>query len=77
MPSRQALEKIKSCVFAYYFFDNKEKVFVWLSEWKKEGLPLAVRMELEIGARPEVKFIRTFNVPIGKARNETAEEQQK
>ncbi len=71
---RQALAKIKSCVFAYYFFDSKEKEFIWLSEWKKEGLPLAVRMEFEIEERPELKFIRTFSVPIGQARNETEDE---
>ena len=74
---RQSLDKIKSCVFAYYFFDSQEKEFVWLPDWNKEGLPLAVRMELAIGENPEVKFIRTFGVPIGKARNATEEEQKK
>ncbi|MCX5708989.1 MAG: prepilin-type N-terminal cleavage/methylation domain-containing protein [Candidatus Omnitrophica bacterium] len=62
---RQALDKVKSCVFSYYYFDNKTQEFAWDQEWRKDGLPSAVRMELEFKDNPEEKFVRTFNIPVG------------
>jgi prepilin-type N-terminal cleavage/methylation domain-containing protein len=62
---RQALDKVKSCVFSYYYFDNKTKEFAWDVQWEKEGLPSAVRMELEFKDNPNERFVRTFNIPVG------------
>ncbi len=68
---RQSLDKIKSCVFRYYYFDNQTRDFTWAEEWNKEFLPAAVRMELELKNKSETKINRTFNIPIGTPQNET------
>lgn len=73
--TRQALDKIKSCVFSYYYFDNQTREFAWLTDWKKDGLPAAVRMELEFKDNPEAKLTRTFNIPVGNVRNVTEKEE--
>jgi prepilin-type N-terminal cleavage/methylation domain-containing protein len=72
---RQALDKVKSCVFSYYSFDNKTREFVWGERWDKAGLPSSVRMELEFKNNPEEKFVRTFNIPVGYVvRNESSQQ---
>ncbi len=74
--SRQTLEKIKSCVFSYYYYDNQTKEFSWLPEWDKAGVPVALRLELGLKDNPEDKFIRTFNIPVGNyVRNDTKKEE--
>jgi prepilin-type N-terminal cleavage/methylation domain-containing protein len=70
LSSRQSLDKVKSCQFRYYYLDNLTKSFLWAEEWNKDGLPAAVRMELELKNRPETKFTRTFNIPTGILQNE-------
>lgn len=70
LSSRQSLDKVKSCQFRYYYFDNQTDSFIWAGEWKKDGLPAAVRMELELENRPGSKLIRTFNIPVGMSQNE-------
>ncbi len=77
LSSRQTLEKIKSCIFSYYYYDNQTKEFSWLPEWNKAGLPVALRLELGLKDKPEDKFIRTFNIPVGNnVRNDTKKEEQ-
>ncbi len=77
LSSRQTLEKIKSCIFSYYYYDNQTKEFSWLPEWNKAGLPVALRLELGLKDNPEDKFIRTFNIPVGNnVRNDTKKEEQ-
>jgi prepilin-type N-terminal cleavage/methylation domain-containing protein len=68
--ARQSLDKVKSLLFRYYYFDNLTKDFAWAEEWKREGFPVAVRMELEFKDNPEVKFTRTFDIPIATLSNE-------
>jgi prepilin-type N-terminal cleavage/methylation domain-containing protein len=62
---RHALDRVSSCVFSYYYFDNQTQEFAWAEEWKKTGLPAAVRMVLEFKGDPEAKVTRTFNIPAG------------
>jgi prepilin-type N-terminal cleavage/methylation domain-containing protein len=60
---RNSLDKVQTCIFSYYYFNNQSNEFTWLSEWNKDRLPLAVRMELELKDYPEAKIVRTFNIP--------------
>jgi prepilin-type N-terminal cleavage/methylation domain-containing protein len=76
VPSRQSLDKIKSCVFRYYYLDNQTRDFAWAEEWNKESLPVAVRMEVELTDNLETKITRTFNIPIAAPQNDTKEVQQ-
>jgi len=60
-----ALKGIKSLRFGYYFYDEEKKKFIWLDEWMKEGLPLAVRVELEFdGGKGERGITKTVSVPV-------------
>lgn len=59
------LKNIQSLIFTYYFFDAQNKDFRWLEEWKREGLPRAVRVELEIKDGEKFKkFTRTVTIPV-------------
>ena len=69
--ARHSLDKVKSCALSYYYFDNQTRDFIWAEEWNKEGLPVAVRMELEFKDKPEVKFTRSFGIPIATLSDET------
>jgi len=63
---KQSLKDIKNAKFLYYFYDKEKKEYVWLEEWSRDDLPLAVKMELEFGGQEKnSKFIRTFSIPAG------------
>ena len=63
---QSALSGIKSLKFWYYFYDKGIKDYVWLEEWLKEGIPLAVRVELEFDDGSQVKkYSRTISIPVG------------
>ena len=65
------LKDIKSAKFLYYSYDTQTKEYSWLPEWTKEGLPLAVRLELEFdGQNEQEKFSRTFPINAGNQINE-------
>lgn len=74
-PIRHSLDKVKSCVFSYYYFDNQTREFSWLAEWRKDAIPVAVRMELEFKDNPKDKLTRTFNIPVGNVQNDTEKEE--
>jgi prepilin-type N-terminal cleavage/methylation domain-containing protein len=58
------LRNIKSLKFRYYVFDKETKVYSWQGEWTKEGLPLAVRLEVEFEYDSQgEKFTKTVNIP--------------
>jgi len=62
---RQLLKGVRSARFQYYFYDAQNKEYLWQDEWLKEGLPLSVRVELEIEQGNQInKFIRTVNIPV-------------
>ena len=59
------LKNIQSFEFSYYFFDTQSKDYRWQREWKKEDLPRAVRLDLEIKDGEKIKqFSRTVSIPV-------------
>lgn len=59
------LKNVETLEFSYYFFDSQRKEYRWQEEWKKEGLPLAVRLDLEIKDGEKFKkFTRTVTIPL-------------
>lgn len=51
--------------FQYYFYDQGEKTYFWLDEWSKEGLPLAVRIELSFVDRGQISgLVKTISIPV-------------
>ena len=61
---QQLLKNVKSLKFKYYLYDGQKKEYFWEDRWLKEGMPLAVRIELELnnGTKPH-KFTKTVNIP--------------
>ncbi|MCX5694078.1 MAG: prepilin-type N-terminal cleavage/methylation domain-containing protein [Candidatus Omnitrophica bacterium] len=59
------LKNISFLKFEYYYFDKQEQKYVWKEEWSGAGLPLAVRVGLNLNDSSETdKIIRTINIPI-------------
>ncbi len=60
------LKNIRSLKFEYYYYDKLKSEYIWKEEWSQAGLPLAVRVSLNLrDASENDKIIRTFNIPIG------------
>lgn len=60
----QSLKNVRALRFQYYFYDKERKEYLWQDEWSKEGLPLAVKVELEFDdGRETKKFIKTVGIP--------------
>jgi prepilin-type N-terminal cleavage/methylation domain-containing protein len=60
------LSNIVSLRFNYYFFEKERNNYSWTDTWDKEGLPRAVRVEIEINDEDKVrKFNRIVSIPIG------------
>ena len=63
----QMTKNIKSVRFYYYMYDAEKSEYLWLNEWLSEGLPLAVRMELECGDDNRTEtFTKTVSIPVSK-----------
>ncbi|MFH0738722.1 MAG: prepilin-type N-terminal cleavage/methylation domain-containing protein [Candidatus Omnitrophota bacterium] len=63
-PASDTLSNIKSLKFSYYFYDEQTKEYLWLEDWSKKGLPLAVRLELEFdNGKDTSKFTKTVSIP--------------
>lgn len=61
---QQSLRNIRVLKFQYYLCDEQKKEYFWQDEWSNEGLPLAVRVELEFDDGKEIKkFTRTISIP--------------
>lgn len=62
----EALRRIASLKFRYYFYNEEKKEYLWADDWVKEALPLAVRIELELdaGGNQAIKTARTFSIPV-------------
>lgn len=61
----QPLNNIKSLKFQYYFYNQDAKEYLWLDDWGKDSLPLAVRIELETGDTGQIrKFTQTVGLPL-------------
>lgn len=62
--SQQSLSHVETLKFKYYLYDEQKKEYLWQDEWSEEGLPLAVRVELEFDNGAEInKFIKTVDIP--------------
>jgi len=65
VPAQQALRNIKSLKFKYYSYDGGKKEYLWEDEWAKEGMPLAVRVEIETNyGRDDNIFTKTVSIPV-------------
>ena len=62
---QQSLRNVRALKFQYYLYDEQEKEYLWQDEYgHKEGLPLAVRVELEFDDGAEIKkFTKTVGIP--------------
>ena len=64
-PIQSVIKNIHSLKFTYYFFETERKYYTWVDIWKKEWLPQAVRVELEIKDADKIKqFTRTVSIPL-------------
>ncbi len=63
--ANKVLTDIKSLKFRYYFYDGQRKKYLWLDEWSQETLPLAVRIEFEVGKEIGTnKVTKTVSIPV-------------
>lgn len=63
---QQSLKHVKSLRFQYYFYDTERKEYLWSDERLNEGLPLAIKLELELDNGRETKiFAKTVSIPTG------------
>jgi hypothetical protein len=52
--------------FEYYYYDKQKDEYLWLEDWSVQGVPLAVRVILNLeGAAENERIIRTITVPVG------------
>ncbi len=59
------LKNLNSLKFSYYFFEAEKKYYSWVDEWKNEGLPNAVRVEIEVKDGDKIRqFSRTIAIPV-------------
>lgn len=65
-PIAQSLTGVQSLRFKYYIYDTNKKEYLWQDQGPEEGIPLAVRMELEFKDGTQThKFTKTVNIPVG------------
>lgn len=59
-----SLKNVNALKFQYYVFDLEQKEYLWQDEYRQAGLPLAVRVELELDNAKEIKeSIKTVSIP--------------
>lgn len=64
--TKKSLKNIKALNFLYYLYDEEKKEYVWRDEYSQEGLPSAVKVELEIkDGTQEKKFVRVVGLACG------------
>lgn len=60
------VENIGFLKFEYYYFDTQKEEYLWKEEWPASGLPLAVRVTLNLNDSSGTDtIIRTINIPVG------------
>ena len=57
------LDDVTSVRFTYYFYSETEEKYYWKEKWQQEGLPLAVRLELELDDGDGSIFKKTVSIP--------------
>ena len=59
-----SLLNVSGLGFLYYYYEEKTEKYFWLTEWLGDGLPLAVRIELELNdGVKRTKFAKTITIP--------------
>ena len=63
---RTAARNIKSMKFNYYIYDDEKQEYIWRDEYTgQQGLPAAVRIELELKNNDQTnKFTKTVSIPL-------------
>lgn len=63
--TQQLARNVGALKFQYYFYDEGTKEYLWFDQWSKEGLPLAVRVELSLGEGAQSDgFVKTTSIPV-------------
>ena len=61
----QSLAEVGSFKFKYYSYDELTLRYVWDDTWEGDGLPIAVRMELEITHGDKTStYSKTVSIPV-------------
>ena len=64
----EAIANVKSIKFFYHFYDTTKQEYLWSDEWSRDGIPLAVRVELEIENGSEIEtFYKTVAIPTSRS----------
>lgn len=64
-PGSEALQNVSSARFQYYTYNAQTKEYLWQDEIADQRMPLAIRIELEIGNNDKVvRLVKTVNIPI-------------
>lgn len=59
-----SLKNVASLGFQYYFYDEERREYLWDDEWRKEKLPLAIRISLEFNDGTQTnKVTKTVSLP--------------
>jgi len=62
--AQELLPNVRSLKFQYYVYEAGGKEYLWQDEWAGPEMPLAIRVELEIGRDDKVsKFAKTVEIP--------------
>lgn len=62
---KQLVGGVESLKFQYYFYDQGTKEYIWFDEWSREGLPLAVRVQLNfVEGQRQSGFVKTISIPV-------------
>ena len=60
------LKNIRSFKLEYYYFDTQKQEYLWKEECSGVGIPLAVRVGLDLNDSSGTdKIIRTITIPVG------------
>jgi len=60
-----SLKDIKEVSFQYFNYDEDIKKYYWQGEWFEEGLPVAVKMELEFDDGTQIRRVsKTVAIPV-------------
>ncbi len=59
----QSLQSVKRAGFQYYYYDPEKKDYLWVQEWQRKSLPVAVRVEIELNGREGITA-RTMRIPV-------------
>jgi prepilin-type N-terminal cleavage/methylation domain-containing protein len=63
----KVLGNVQQAKFLFYSYDLENKRFIWRDNWMRDGIPLAVRVELQRkGSDEQDSIMRTFSIPVAR-----------